>query len=737
MPTMYTTTYTDVYSGNLVSPAFSQYTGFNLTANVTLSWPTDFQNLNMVVSVNMDITPSAGGFTVTMPDATKIGTGFAFTINNPGAFSFSLLDSAAGLIITIPAGTSKNIWLISNATAAGTWRTFPNPGGGSAVTSVNAVSASNNLVITGVPIINAGTINFSLAGDLAVLSSFGGSIGIPFRTAANTWSLGQILGTDNQVAITNPSGTAGNPTIALSPAIKGLTSIEVGQFSLSGNTIASRNTDGAIILAPNGLGIIQLSKNTEILSGQYLKLYAANGTNYFSIKGGSSSVNQDLMLPTTAPTIGQVMAYTGPNQLGWSSIATLPGLSTTNAIPRYSNTGGSLKDSSTFLDDGSNMTGLTSCVIGNIAIGIGTSAIQTISTTQVNEDLIFEPNGTGATLCRSDVFVKPSALSQSSLKLFNLAGTKYAGLKASPTMALDALWTLPAAGATAGYFVTDASNVMSIRALPTPLVTVANVIPYYTDIVGTLGSSPLSVSGAGAITGASSITSPAALAIQATAGSSITLTTSGAGVINLNSATGISINNDTTLAAGKKVIFTNPAGTFATSVVSGAIGSNFTLTLPVSLPAATGILKVGTTGIISADSLGASAGILRTDGGGNVTINNITTAANQLAKYSDTVGTFAATGSSLDANNNLSLGTASIGTSATMSITLGAGVIASAVGAGLISISNADTGSGRVLSLYGGGNGGVSASTTNTNTNKIAIRVNGTFYYLLASTSST
>src|ERR1043165_210711 len=112
---MFTTTFTDVFSGKNITPAFPQYAAFQLSQiNLPLAWPNQFQNSEIVVAVIMDITPTAGGFSIKMPDAREVGTGFAFTINNPGNFNFDLHDNTGNLIVTIPNASARIVWLISN-----------------------------------------------------------------------------------------------------------------------------------------------------------------------------------------------------------------------------------------------------------------------------------------------------------------------------------------------------------------------------------------------------------------------------------------------------------------------------------------------------------------------------------------------------------------------------------------------------------------------------------------------
>jgi len=756
MPTLHTTTYTSVFSGQNVGPAFPQYNTFTISGNIELSWPMGFQNLNPVVAVNMDISATAGGFTVKMPDAEGAGTGYAIKINNPGNFSFNLIDNSSNLIVTIPNGTTKEIWLIDNGTVAGTWRTFPNPGGGSAVTSINATSSSNNLVVTGapgLPITSAGTIQFALANDLLALSTFGASTGIAVRTAANTWALRSINGTVGQILVTNPSGVAGDVTIALSNVLTNLVSIGVGNLSLSGNTIASTNANGNIIINPQGTGRVQLAKNTELLTGSSLKYFDVTGNFYTSFKNGTTAINQDLIWPTTAPLNGQVLSHSAAGQLQWASVATTGGgMTIVNSLARYSNTGGGLTDSTVILDNAQNMTGINSAQIKNILIGIAGDA--TISTQLTNQDLTFSPNGLGFCISKTDFLIRRNVAAQSRLRLYNDADNFYAGLIAHPNMVADFTWRLPLAGNIDGFFHTDTANQITITPITSffPAISTLNAVPRFSNTTGSpLKNSLFVIDDAGIGTGltqftignisinttVNTISSTANLDMSTLANMSVgAVGNISMGAAGVNSITFLTDLNFKNAGTGIKANFYNPAGTFATSIVNAATASSFTLTLPIALTATTGIMNVGSTGAMSISALGAAAGSLRTDGAGNITINSITTAANQVAKYSDTVGTTAPSTMYLDANSNLSISDTTIpGGGATNAVTLNVGTSATSIAASHLTLQARDTGTGIVPGWYGAGNGGVSASVLFTVTNKISIYVNGTRYYLLANTS--
>jgi hypothetical protein len=761
---MFTTTYTDVFSGKNITPAFPQYSAISLTqANLQLAWPAQFQNTDKVVAVFMDITPTAGGFSIKMPDARETGSGFLFTVNNPGNFSFNLLDNNGNLIVAIPNATARIVLLTSNATQAGLWRSLPGSAGGGAVTSVDAASSSDNLLVTGIPalpIIGAGTINFALAKDLKVLSEFNAATGFPVRTAANTWALRTITGTPSQISVINGPGIAGNPIISLEPNITGITSLIVGNLSLSANTIASTNLNGPVTLAPSGTGPIQLTKNTEISASKTLKFFADNGVNYVTFRAGASVVNQDFIWPTAAPVATQVLSFAGGSNLSWVNIPTSPGASTVDALARYSNTVGGIKDSTSNLNDAGELT-LTSFSNTSIKIGGTTGTLhQTISTLTTDLNLIVAPNGVGALNCQADLWVSPSSGVQRKLRLYTTANF-YAALSSNNLMTTNVIWTLPVAGGTAGYFVTDVANAMSIRPFP---VTVIDNVPKFSDIAGSLTGSSLSISGAGAATGLASCTfgniavSVTANTIANTAvNTDLSFITNGTGKILLKSTVSTDTNTNLTLSpsgtgitvsttdmalqlAGTSLRFRfyNTAGTNFTALQAGAAVANRTFALPIDFPATPGIFKSSSAGVMTIDALAAAAGPLRADAAGVITVNSFATTANHIAKYSDTVATFADSGCFIDANNNLSIGTSTIGTSGTSCITLNDGAAVTAVAsAGKLSIGTRYTGSGAVLALFGGGDGGISVSASNIVTHKISIYANGTRYWLLASNVGT
>lgn len=79
----------------------------------------------------------------------------------------------------------------------------------------------------------AGNPTFVLADDLAALEGLA-STGLAARTAANTWAQRTITGTSNQVTVTDGNGVSGNPTISIPTSF-----ITSGTYTPTGTAVAN------------------------------------------------------------------------------------------------------------------------------------------------------------------------------------------------------------------------------------------------------------------------------------------------------------------------------------------------------------------------------------------------------------------------------------------------------------------------------------------------------------------
>jgi hypothetical protein len=139
--------FTNTFGGTVVYPADVSYRAVALTANVTLTWPTELAtNTNVVASI-MDVTPSGAGLTIRMPDATQASVGQTALFFNVGASSFTVADNSGNTIQTITAGQAWQIYLTDNTTLNGTWRPIQY-GAGTSSASASALAGAGLKAIT-------------------------------------------------------------------------------------------------------------------------------------------------------------------------------------------------------------------------------------------------------------------------------------------------------------------------------------------------------------------------------------------------------------------------------------------------------------------------------------------------------------------------------------------------------------------------------------------------------------
>jgi hypothetical protein len=139
--------FTNTFGGTVIYPADVSYRAIALSANVTLTWPTELATDSNVVASIMDVTPSAGSLTIRMPDATQASVGQTALFFNVGAFSFTVADNSGNTIQTIASGEAWQIYLTGNATVNGTWRPIQY-GVGTSSPSASALAGAGLKAIT-------------------------------------------------------------------------------------------------------------------------------------------------------------------------------------------------------------------------------------------------------------------------------------------------------------------------------------------------------------------------------------------------------------------------------------------------------------------------------------------------------------------------------------------------------------------------------------------------------------
>jgi hypothetical protein len=116
--------YTQVFGGNTIYPSDVSYLALALSADVELEWPLESAAGVNIAARIIDVTPSAAGYYVDMPDATLTGAGQVILFNNVGSYTFYVRDFSNNTIATVASGEQWELYLAATSTAAGTWRVF-------------------------------------------------------------------------------------------------------------------------------------------------------------------------------------------------------------------------------------------------------------------------------------------------------------------------------------------------------------------------------------------------------------------------------------------------------------------------------------------------------------------------------------------------------------------------------------------------------------------------------------
>lgn len=310
-------TYTQTFGGANIYPSDVSYRYVSLTIDQALDWPLETAPTNDVVASIMDINPTTSSLVITMPDATEASTGQTVLFNNVGAYTFTVKTSTGTQICAPTSGSTFQIYLTNNSTAAGTWRSFQY---GAAASATNASSLAG----LGLKAI-ATTLNQSIE-----VSSFSTNYtaGSSDRSKALIWTGGAgtlsltaapTLGNDWFIQVRN-SGTGdltvdpnsselinGGSTLTLSPGDSCIIVTNGAQFW----------TIGFGQSAAYAFSVLQIDVAG---SGNYtLTVSELNKTAY--IFTGALTGNRDIIVPTTAQQYWVSNQTTGSYTLGVKTAA--------------------------------------------------------------------------------------------------------------------------------------------------------------------------------------------------------------------------------------------------------------------------------------------------------------------------------------------------------------------------------------------------------------------------------
>ena len=198
---------------------------------------------------DINITPNGSGDVVIdglkYPQADGSANQFLQT-DGSGQLSFATVTSS----FTLSDGSNTDTF------NTGETLTFTAGEGIDATVSNNTVTIAGELASTS----NVGSASFASA-DFAV--SGGGEVTVKASGITNA----QLAGSIANSKLSNSSITIGSDAVALGASrtdINGLTSLDVDNITIDGNTISTTNTDGDLVLSPNGSGDIDASSSKII-----------------------------------------------------------------------------------------------------------------------------------------------------------------------------------------------------------------------------------------------------------------------------------------------------------------------------------------------------------------------------------------------------------------------------------------------------------------------------------------
>ena len=116
--------YTSVFGGQNRAPAQIDYVAYTLSASIHLEWPFLAEDGAYIAPAKLDLTPTAAGLSVYMPDASIASVGQDCLIRNMGSYGVSIVDHDGNPICYVDTGLQWLVWITDDTSVAGSWASF-------------------------------------------------------------------------------------------------------------------------------------------------------------------------------------------------------------------------------------------------------------------------------------------------------------------------------------------------------------------------------------------------------------------------------------------------------------------------------------------------------------------------------------------------------------------------------------------------------------------------------------
>lgn len=307
--------FTNVFGGSTIFPSDVSYLALALSADVNLSWPLETTSGADLAARIIDVTPTASGWSVYLPDATRTGAGQTILFNNVSAsYTVYVKDYAGNTLATLGTSSQWQFYLSGVATAAGTWRVFQYGAAGSGAVQPSAY-AGYGLTVTG--------STLSTASPVTTFSTTGTTLSAANRAGVFIWT-GSGSGTLNLPAV----ATAGNNYFVLVRNAGGgvLTLDPAGSETINGDTTLTLDPKDSAVVVTDGTTWYTIGLGQDpVFAFDYTSISVTGGT--YTLSGselnriaykfvGVLTSNQTIVVPSTIQQYWVNNGTTGSYTLG-------------------------------------------------------------------------------------------------------------------------------------------------------------------------------------------------------------------------------------------------------------------------------------------------------------------------------------------------------------------------------------------------------------------------------------
>ena len=270
------------FTGNVVQPTDVSYRRIILTTDLQLEWPINGTTTDDAAARIMEVSTVSAANELWMPPANQASVGQDALIRNVGAVSVTVKDyTGANTIVTIAAGEAQYIYIVTNATTAGTWGIIAfgigSSGADAATLAGYGLLAIGQTLNQSQPVTTFSSNYTALTTDRSSTYVWTGGAGTLTLTLASTLA-------DNWFMFVRNSGT--------------------GALTLSGTGGNTINGSASIILQPTDSAII-------VCSGTTFYTVGLGKSTQFAFTQLTKAVTTGTVTLTAAEASNVVQKYTG------------------------------------------------------------------------------------------------------------------------------------------------------------------------------------------------------------------------------------------------------------------------------------------------------------------------------------------------------------------------------------------------------------------------------------------